>query len=62
MTEGFVPDFIPGSFREERWVEGVATWNWLGQLKTTGKKQFKLTVYRCDGCGFLETFADKRVF
>jgi hypothetical protein len=60
MTEGLMPGFILGTFREPRWIEGVETISYReGGPKTSGKKQYKLTAHRCDGCGFLQLFADR---
>jgi Domain of unknown function (DUF6487) len=58
MAEGFILDRIMHG------VAAVATWQadkpersfWTG-IKFQGKEQREITVYRCEECGFLESYA-----
>jgi hypothetical protein len=57
MEKGFTPDFTYGTVMLGSWVEGELEKSWAGNLKTKGKRKIGITVYRCAGCGFLETYA-----
>ena len=61
MTEGFVPVFAFDVPRELRWIEGKATPSFWQGLKMSGLKQYKLTAYRCDECGFVKLSAERPV-
>ena len=57
MVEGFVPDSIGGALLRSAWVEGKPEKNLLGSLKIKGKRSFPIVTFRCNGCGFLESYA-----
>jgi len=39
------------------WMEGPAERSfWVG-LKTSGREQHDVVTFRCDGCGYLESYA-----
>jgi predicted RNA-binding Zn-ribbon protein involved in translation (DUF1610 family) len=59
MTEGFMQDLSHAATFQARWVEGEPVKSFWTGVKTVGKRQFNATTYRCEGCGFLESFADK---
>ncbi|MBL8143357.1 MAG: hypothetical protein JNM38_19735 [Acidobacteria bacterium] len=61
MDPGFVVDRGHGnSMSEQKWVEGAVEKSfWLG-LKTKGRDAFAVTTYRCDRCGYLESYAHTR--
>jgi Domain of unknown function (DUF6487) len=61
MTEGFILDRVSGGDRQSRWIEGTADPSFWTGIKTSGLKQYKLTAYRCDGCGFVELSAERPV-
>ena len=58
MAEGFILD------RTQHGVAAAATWQadkpersfWTG-IKFQGNEQHQITVYRCEECGFLESYA-----
>lgn len=58
MSLGIVVDhghYNVGGVQE--WVEGPPERSiWTG-LKTKGKESFKVLTYRCDNCGYLESYA-----
>lgn len=58
METGFVVDRGDYSLPDyQRWVEGVAERShWTG-LKTAGREIFAVTTYRCQQCGYLESYA-----
>ena len=58
MTEGFVLDRGHGSMKKiQEWVEGEPVKSfWLG-VKTSGREALEITTYRCDRCGYLESYA-----
>lgn len=58
MEEGFTMD--RGHYDSpsvETWVEGVPERSFWSGIKTEGKEQFAVTTYRCEGCGYLESYA-----
>jgi hypothetical protein len=59
MEEGFIPDrgHYGVAYSTEEWVEGEPQFSiWTG-VKTKGRQHFRVTTYRCDGCGHLDSFA-----
>ena len=58
MSEGFVIDRTHGAIAQQKWIEGEPVKSfWLG-LDTEGREAFRVTTYRCDKCGFLESYAE----
>ena len=58
MEPGFVLDRNRFEDRQGTWVEGTLELNmWTGSAKTGKKEQIPVTTYRCDGCGYLESYA-----
>ena len=59
MSEGFVLDRGESNSRNvQKWVEGEPVKSfWLG-LKAEGREKFAVTTYRCDRCGYLESYAN----
>ncbi len=62
MEEGWVADKShANSVDQAKWVAGEPQHQkWLGMnmgITTKGKKQFDVTVWRCDKCGLLESYA-----
>ena len=57
MTEGVVVDNSQGMLSVSSWVEGKPAKSvWVG-LKLGGKKPIETTTFRCNRCGFLESYA-----
>ena len=57
MVEGFVPDSSYAALLRSAWVEGKPEKNLLGSLKVKGKRTFPIVTFRCNVCGFLESYA-----
>ncbi len=58
MEEGYVLDLGEGNGpSEQQWVEGAPERSFWTGLKTKGREIFKVTTYRCEGCGYLESYA-----
>ncbi|MBV8855530.1 MAG: hypothetical protein JOZ02_01095 [Acidobacteria bacterium] len=38
------------------WVEGTPEWSIWG-IKTKGRERYRVETYRCEGCGYLESYA-----
>jgi hypothetical protein len=62
MSEGFVVDRGDQNRpAQQKWVEGEPVRSfWLG-LHTRGREKFTVTTWRCDKCGYLESYAQDRV-
>lgn len=57
MVEGFIADYTHGAIRSSDWVEGEPVKSfWMG-TKVSDKKQYKVKTYRCENCGYLESYA-----
>jgi hypothetical protein len=57
MTEGFIKDEAHGAVRTSMWVEGPPEKSFWTGTKTYGKKQVRITSFRCTKCGYLESYA-----
>lgn len=57
MEEGFIRDQDHGSSHASNWVEGAPEKSFWTGTKTSGKKQVQVATYRCDSCGYLESYA-----
>jgi predicted nucleic-acid-binding Zn-ribbon protein len=60
MAEGFTLDHTHGGYKQATWVDGAAEKSvWVG-LKLKGRRQLPLASYRCERCGFVESYAEAR--
>jgi Domain of unknown function (DUF6487) len=58
MQEGFILEFTShASSSASRWVEGVPAKALLFGLRTADKEQHPIQSYRCQACGYLESYA-----
>lgn len=57
MTGGLVIDYTHGGKVQSRWVEGAPEESFWTGLKTSGRAQYKAETYRCERCGYLESYA-----
>ena len=57
MEAGFIVDHKNDSARVETWVEGEPTKSFWTGLKIKDRQQLSVTTYRCDRCGYLESYA-----
>lgn len=57
VSKGFVIDRGDATRKVQKWVEGEPVRSfWLG-LNTEGRDAYEVTTYRCDRCGYLESYA-----
>ena len=58
MEPGFVVDKAHGDLaRQQEWLEGEPVKSfWLG-LKTQGRDRHPVRTFRCERCGYLESYA-----
>ena len=60
MESGVILDrAMGGANLQAKWVEGPPTPSFLpgGRVKMQGREPVPVTTFRCDGCGYLESFA-----
>jgi hypothetical protein len=60
MESGFILDRAGGGPKwQAQWVEGPPTPSfWIsGRVNVKGREPVPVTTFRCDGCGYLESFA-----
>jgi hypothetical protein len=57
MEPGFVLDYSYGAILPLRWTEGSVEKNFLGNVKTKGRRQIPITADRCTRCGYLDLYA-----
>ena len=57
MHEGFICDQSYGTRLVSTWVEGVPERSLLMGLKLKGRRTIETRTFRCDKCGYLETYA-----
>lgn len=58
MEEGFGLDADANhQLSTTKWIEGRPEKSFFSGVKTKGKRQFPITLYRCTRCGFLEAYA-----
>ncbi len=62
MSEGFILDRGDHNSRNlQKWVEGEPIKSfWLG-LQTKDRDKFEVSTFRCDKCGYLESYAQTPV-
>jgi hypothetical protein len=57
MNEGFLLDTTHGGYQIGKWVEGEPRKSfWVG-LKIKGSRQIDIATFRCERCGYLESYA-----
>jgi hypothetical protein len=58
MSEGFVLDRGHGNAAAvQKWVEGEPERSFWTGLRTRGRDKFAISTWRCDRCGYLESYA-----
>lgn len=57
MEDGFVLDQTHGASLQSRWVEGPPITSFWTGLKLKGKECLPVATFRCERCGFLESYA-----
>ena len=56
MTEGVIIDKDQGMRNTITWLEGEPVKGWFG-VKLGGRKPLEIRTYRCNRCGYLESYA-----
>lgn len=56
MTLGVIVDKDQGMRTATTWLEGPVVKGWFG-LKLRGKRPLEIHSYRCNRCGYLESYA-----
>jgi hypothetical protein len=60
MEEGFFVDHTYGGVNAPEWAEGKPERSiWTG-VKMRGREKLPITTYRCERCGFLESYANRK--
>ena len=58
MHEGFVLDRGHGNaIGVSKWVEGEPEKSFWTGYKTKDREKFEISTYRCERCGYLESYA-----
>lgn len=58
MEEGFLMDRGDHhAINPAHWVEGAPEPSFWRRTKTRGKDTYRVATYRCERCGFLESYA-----
>lgn len=58
MESGFVLDRgLYSSLDDQRWVEGDVQKSFWHGIHTKGREIFAVTTYRCERCGWLDSYA-----
>jgi hypothetical protein len=58
MEEGFLVDRGEANMvKPARWVDGAPERSFWTGTKTRGKEQYRVATFRCDRCGYLESYA-----
>ena len=61
MTEGFVPSESQSGSGVLAWIAGAPVIGFLGRVKTEGKAAYRIRIFRCAKCGYLESYATDKV-
>ena len=58
MSEGFILDRGDSNSRNlQNWVEGEPVKSFWTGLQTKDRDKFEVSTWRCDRCGYLESYA-----
>jgi len=57
MAEGFVIDNGYGRRDVSTWFQGAPRRSIWGNIKLWGSAPLEIATWRCEGCGFLESYA-----
>ena len=58
MVRGFVPDFSHGAILVGKWQKGSPKKSFWTSTKNPGASGIPIGTFRCEGCGYLEHYAD----
>jgi hypothetical protein len=57
MVQGFVMDTINGGRQASQWAEGPPRKSFWFRTKLPERRLIPIGTFRCNSCGFLESFA-----
>ncbi len=57
MEQGFIVDCTEGGKVVSHWLAGKPEFGYFGGLKTRERVQHPVTTFRCQKCGYLESYA-----
>lgn len=58
MEQGFLVDHNYHGIAEPEWADGEAQASmWTSGVKMRGKERRRVETYRCESCGYLESYA-----
>lgn len=57
LSAGFIVDQGYGTAIVSTWQDGEPRKYWAGGVKMVKEDQIKVATYRCDRCGYLESYA-----
>jgi hypothetical protein len=61
MELGFMLGRGHGALGEQQWLEGEPIPSFWSGLQTRGRERLRVTSYRCERCGYLESYANEHV-
>jgi RNase P subunit RPR2 len=56
MQPGFLPDNASAAVVVPTWIPGKPSVGWFG-VRLKGKRHYPVATYRCEKCGYLESYA-----
>jgi len=60
MSNGFIVDYMAGGKRQvEKWLAGEPKPSFWHGVDIKNQSQIEVVTYRCDECGYLESYASK---
>lgn len=59
MEEGFVVDISQGAGRVSSWIAGPPETSFWTGIKFGDRENINIRTFRCAGCGYLESYANK---
>lgn len=57
LEEGFIPDSVNSGAVPGAWYQGPLERSFWTGIKTLGRVHYQVRTYRCNQCGFLESYA-----
>lgn len=58
MSEGFILDYGDHNAKNiQKWVEGEPVRSFWTGLQTKDRDKYEVSTWRCDKCGYLESYA-----
>lgn len=60
METGLLLDRTQAQIYPAVWTDGPVKRNWLGGLKASDSRLYRVETWRCTDCGYLESYAKAR--